>query len=93
MSDELGHARSLADQLRLAVKNGNLPNELADERDHEEEVLSTNPFEGRFTFTVDGDRITLTVDEELDVLNVETGEDLVSQSPMAHPWLSRDLRT
>lgn len=35
---------------------------------YEEEVLSTDPFEGRFTFTIDGDALTLTVDEELTVV-------------------------
>ncbi|WP_158293550.1 hypothetical protein [Halorubrum sp. ASP121] len=33
--DDSGHARSLAEQLRLAKENGNLPNELA--RDQEED--------------------------------------------------------
>jgi DNA-binding transcriptional ArsR family regulator len=41
--------------------------------EYEEEVLSTDPFEGRFTFTVDGDRIALTVDGDLQVVAVETG--------------------
>jgi hypothetical protein len=36
--------------------------------EYEEEVLSTDPFEGRFTFTIDGDALTLTVDEELTVV-------------------------
>jgi hypothetical protein len=36
-----------------------------------EEIVSTDPFEGRFTFTVDGDSITLTVDADLDVLEAE----------------------
>ncbi|WP_169316532.1 hypothetical protein [Halorubrum aidingense] len=37
MSDEdLGHASSVAEQLRLAEKNGNLADELADECDGEE---------------------------------------------------------
>jgi len=40
--------------------------------EYEEEILSTDPFEGRFTFAVDGDRISLTVDEELAVISVET---------------------
>ncbi|WP_275039710.1 hypothetical protein [Halorubrum kocurii] len=35
--DDLGHANSLAEQLRLAEENGNLPEELADELDQEEE--------------------------------------------------------
>ena len=33
----------------------------------EEEVCSVEPFEGRFTFTIDSESLTLTVDEELDV--------------------------
>lgn len=36
MSDEPGHANSLAEQLRLAEENGNLPDELADKLDEEE---------------------------------------------------------
>lgn len=35
--DESGHARSLAEQLRLARENGNLPDELDDEGDQEED--------------------------------------------------------
>ena len=35
--DDLGHVNSLAEQLRLAEENGNLPEELADELDQEEE--------------------------------------------------------
>lgn len=38
-----------------------------------EEVVSIDPFEGRFTFTVDGDSVTLTVDDDLDVIGVERG--------------------
>ena len=37
MSDDHGHASSLAEQLRLADKNGNLPDELADKLDEEED--------------------------------------------------------
>ena len=33
MSDDPGHASSLAEQLRLAEENGNLPDELADKLD------------------------------------------------------------
>lgn len=40
--------------------------------DYEEDVVSTEPFEGRFTFTVDGDEVTLTVDENLDVVEAVT---------------------
>jgi len=36
--------------------------------DYEEEVLSTDPFRARFTFEVDGDALTLTVDDDLDVV-------------------------
>jgi hypothetical protein len=36
---------------------------------YEEEVLSTDPFEARFTFTVDSDAITLTVDDDLVVVD------------------------
>lgn len=39
--------------------------------EYEEEVVSTDPFEGRFTFTVDGDSITLTIDATLDVIDAE----------------------
>ncbi|PSQ45705.1 hypothetical protein BRD15_11140 [Halobacteriales archaeon SW_6_65_15] len=35
--------------------------------DFDEEILSTDPFETRFTFTIDGDSITLTVDDGLNV--------------------------
>jgi len=36
----------------------------------DEEVLSIDPFEARFTFTADGESITLTVDEDLSVVDV-----------------------
>jgi DNA-directed RNA polymerase subunit RPC12/RpoP len=36
--------------------------------DYEEEVLSTDPLEVGFTFTVDGGRLTLRVDEDLEVV-------------------------
>jgi hypothetical protein len=36
----------------------------------EEEVVSVDPFEGRFTFTIDADSITLTVDDTLSVVDV-----------------------
>lgn len=36
----------------------------------EETVLSIDPFEARFTFTADGDAITLTVDDALSVVDV-----------------------
>jgi DNA-binding transcriptional ArsR family regulator len=38
--------------------------------DYEEEVVSTEPFEARFTYTVGGDAITLTVDDDLSVVDV-----------------------
>ncbi|WP_160163042.1 hypothetical protein [Halorubrum distributum] len=34
--DDPGHASSLAEQLRLAEENGNLPDELADDREDDE---------------------------------------------------------
>ena len=37
--------------------------------DYEEEILSVDPFKGRFTFTIEGDSITLTVDDTLAVLD------------------------
>lgn len=37
---------------------------------YDEELLNLDPFEGRFTFTVDGDRIRLTVDGEPSVVDV-----------------------
>jgi hypothetical protein len=40
--------------------------------DYEEGVVSTDPFEGRFRFTVDGDELTLTVDEDLEVVSAVT---------------------
>jgi len=36
----------------------------------DEEVVSTAPFEARFTFTIDDDSITLTVDDDLEVASV-----------------------
>lgn len=38
--------------------------------DYEEEILSTSPFRGRFTFTIDGDPITLTLNDDLEVVEV-----------------------
>ena len=37
---------------------------------YEEEVRRTDPFEARFTFTVDGDQLTLVVDHDLNVVAV-----------------------
>lgn len=39
--------------------------------DFDEEILSTDPFKARFTFTIDGDAISLTIDEYLDIVAVE----------------------
>ena len=36
--------------------------------DYDEEIISTDPFEGRFTFKIDGDSITLTVNDDLEVV-------------------------
>jgi hypothetical protein len=41
--------------------------------DYEEEVVSAEPFEARFTFAMDGDAITLTVDDDLSVVEA-TGD-------------------
>ncbi|WP_255151954.1 DUF7351 domain-containing protein [Halorarius halobius] len=38
--------------------------------DYEETVSSVDPFEASFTFTVDGDALTLTVDDDLTVVDV-----------------------
>lgn len=38
---------------------------------YDEEVLGTEPFEARFTFTIDEDTIRLTVDESLEVTDIE----------------------
>lgn len=38
--------------------------------EYDEEILSTDPFEGRFTFSIDGDTITLTVDDDLTISDV-----------------------
>jgi hypothetical protein len=35
--DESSHARSIAEQLRLAKENGNLPDELADDQEEDAE--------------------------------------------------------
>jgi hypothetical protein len=41
---------------------------------YDEEVVSTDPLEARLTFTADGDSITLTLDEDLSVVEVTEGE-------------------
>lgn len=38
--------------------------------DYDEEILTTDPFKGRFTFHIDGDSITLTVNDDLEVVEV-----------------------
>lgn len=40
---------------------------------YDEDVVSTEPFEARFTFTLGDDTLTVTVDEELEVVDVESG--------------------
>lgn len=37
--------------------------------EYEEDIRSTDPFEAQFTFTIDGDSLTLTVDEDLSVVD------------------------
>lgn len=39
--------------------------------EYDEEVLSTDPFRGRFSFIIDDDALTVTVDEDLEVVEVE----------------------
>lgn len=41
---------------------------------YDEEVLSTEPFGARYEFTINGDVLTLTVDDELNVVEVATSE-------------------
>jgi hypothetical protein len=40
---------------------------------YEEDVRSLDPFEAAFTFTIDGDSITLTIDEDVSVVDMERG--------------------
>lgn len=42
---------------------------------YEEAVIGTDPFEAAFTFTADGDALTLTVDEEFEVVGVSERND------------------
>jgi hypothetical protein len=42
--------------------------------DYDEEIVSMNPFEARFTWTIDGDAITLTIDDEPAVIDVERSQ-------------------
>jgi len=44
-------------------------------QDYEEKVLSTDPFEARFTVSVNGDSLALTVDEDLEVVETARGTD------------------
>lgn len=40
----------------------------------EEEIISTDPFEARFTFTADDETLTLTVNDDLSVVDVTKGQ-------------------
>lgn len=42
--------------------------------DYDEELVSLDPFEARFTWTADGDSITLSIDEKPSVINVERSQ-------------------
>jgi hypothetical protein len=42
--------------------------------EYDEEVISADPFEARLTFTVDGDSITVTLDDSLSVVDVTRSE-------------------
>lgn len=42
---------------------------------YDEEIVSTNPVEARFTWSVDGDSITVTIDERPSVVKVERSQD------------------
>lgn len=46
--------------------------------DYEEEVLSREPFEARITFTIAGDSLTLTVDDDLSVVEATRSRDYAS---------------
>lgn len=43
--------------------------------DYEEEVVSPDPFKARFTFTADSDSITLTVNDDLEVVKTTQGRE------------------
>jgi hypothetical protein len=64
----------LADQdvMKFLIEHGTDP--IAPEAFHlsslDERILSTDPFKARFTFTADGDALTLTVDDDLVVVDV-----------------------
>ncbi|WP_135366289.1 winged helix-turn-helix domain-containing protein [Halosimplex halophilum] len=55
----------------LAPTDETLPALSAAYNDFEESVRSTDPFEARFTFAVDGDELALTVDDDLRVVDAE----------------------
>lgn len=43
---------------------------------YEEDIVNTDPFEASFTFSINGDDLTLTVDDELEVVAVERDPDI-----------------
>jgi hypothetical protein len=47
---------------------------------YDEEVVSTDPLEARLTFAVDGERITLTLDDDLSVTDVTRGSSASPES-------------
>lgn len=51
------------------ITPGSLTRALEAVTNYEENICSTDPFEGKFTFTVDGESLTLTVDDELEVVD------------------------
>ncbi|WP_436929378.1 winged helix-turn-helix domain-containing protein [Halosimplex halobium] len=55
----------------LAPTDETLPALSAAYNDLDESVRSTDPFEARFTFAVDGDELALTVDDDLRVVDAE----------------------
>lgn len=50
--------------------------------DYEEDVRSVDPFRGRFTFQVGEDSLTLTVDDELEVVDVERRDSSEREPPI-----------
>lgn len=64
----------LADPSLLAFVTARGYNPFAEEGawawDYDEEIISTDPFEGRFTFAIDGDALVLTVNEDFSVIDV-----------------------
>jgi len=61
--------------------------------DYEETVVSREPFEARFTFTVDGDAITLTVGDDLSVVDVSEGRARPNRALTGPPGTPRRRRT